>query len=114
MTEPFTVKDHRGEFVGIITDGVMCTLKDLNISQKVYVQQLVREAYQNWDKLEETDGLLLNANVPLLQNEPVHPGGMESLPWYPVDQETAALKYQMGSFDEAVAPPNNLQLGFND
>ncbi|XP_010926000.1 protein SAR DEFICIENT 1 [Elaeis guineensis] len=101
------------EVVGIITtDGVMCTLKDFNISEEVYVQQLVREAYQNWDKLEEADGLLLNANVPLLQNEPVHQGGMESLPWYPVNAETAALEHQMGGFDEAGAPPNNLQLGF--
>ncbi|XP_026664995.2 protein SAR DEFICIENT 1-like [Phoenix dactylifera] len=93
------------EVVGIMAHGVTCTLKDLNLSQKAYVQQLVREAYQNWDKLEEADGLL-DADVPLLENEPVHQGGMESSSWYPIKQETAALAYQMGGFDEPGAPPN--------
>lgn len=100
------------QVVGIINDGLACTLKDLDRPRKAYLQQLVREAYHNWDMLEETDGLL-SANLPLLQNEPVTQGGIESLTWYPMNQETTALEYQMGASMEAGAPPNNLQLAFS-
>lgn len=48
-----------------------------------------------------------------MTDEPVHQGEMESLPWYPLNRETAALKYQVGSFNEAGAPPNNPQSGFS-
>ncbi|XP_010916435.1 protein SAR DEFICIENT 1 [Elaeis guineensis] len=100
------------EAVGIMTDGMMVPLNDLSRSQKTYVQQLVREAYQNGIELQEADGLP-NPNVPLLQNESVHQGGMESLPWSTVIQESAAFEYQIGGFDEAGAPPNNLQIAFS-
>ncbi|KAG1334758.1 protein SAR DEFICIENT 1 [Cocos nucifera] len=100
------------EALGFMTDRMTILLNDLNRSQKTYIQQLVREACQNGIELQEADGLP-NPNVPLLQNESVHQGVMESLPWCPVIQESAAIEYQIGGFDEAGAPPNNLQIAFS-
>ncbi|XP_008812376.2 protein SAR DEFICIENT 1-like [Phoenix dactylifera] len=97
------------EVTGIMTDdGMTFALNDLNRSQKAGVQQLVREAYQNWDGLAELDGMP-NASVPLLQG---YQGGMESLPWCPLSQESVEFEYEMGGFGEAGAPPNNLQVVF--
>lgn len=42
----------------------------------------------------------------------MHQGGLESLPWCPVNRDIA-LEYPMEDFDEAGAPPNNLQIAFS-
>ncbi|WOK93507.1 protein SAR DEFICIENT 1-like [Canna indica] len=93
------------EVVGIINGSITLTLQDLGRSQRAYVQNLVSEAYQNWDKMEETDALFTQRNI-MAQNVPMHQSGVETLPWYQVHQENE-INYQVDEFgipDPAALP----------
>ncbi|XP_042446193.1 protein SAR DEFICIENT 1-like [Zingiber officinale] len=46
------------ELVEVVYDGITLSLQNLSNPQRTYVQHLVREAYQNWDKVEETNALV--------------------------------------------------------
>ncbi|KAL5772856.1 hypothetical protein ACOSQ2_012780 [Xanthoceras sorbifolium] len=55
------VFNHIYELRGLIADGQFVSLESLNHSQKVSVDSLVKRAYENWHRVVEYDGKVLNS-----------------------------------------------------
>ncbi|KAG6516274.1 protein SAR DEFICIENT 1-like [Zingiber officinale] len=75
------------EVVGIVYDDITLTLQQLSKHQRAIVHHLVKEAYHNWDRLEESHALFDHRILP--QNLGTQRDGAESLTWYPVHQGIA-------------------------
>ncbi|KAM0944347.1 putative CALMODULIN-BINDING PROTEIN60 [Dioscorea sansibarensis] len=90
------------EVVGVILHGNRYTLDQLPIQQRVYVQSLAKQAYYNWNKLEETD-CSFPANALLPMQLPAPQGLMASSSWHAhANQEIATLtEFQIEGPDES-------------
>lgn len=55
------VFNHIYELRGLIADGQFLSLESLNHNQKISVDSLVKGAYENWNRVIEYDGKVLNA-----------------------------------------------------
>ncbi|KAG6490576.1 hypothetical protein ZIOFF_051876 [Zingiber officinale] len=75
------------EPVGIVHGHTTLTLQELSQGQRTYVRHLAKEAYQNWDRLEEANDLFNQRVLP--QYVEMQQSGVESLAWYSVDQGIA-------------------------
>ncbi|KAJ6362083.1 hypothetical protein OIU78_002478 [Salix suchowensis] len=49
------------ELRGLMSDGQFLSLESLNHNQKILVDSLVKQAYDNWDRVVEYDGKVLNS-----------------------------------------------------
>ncbi|KAJ6743027.1 CALMODULIN-BINDING PROTEIN 60 B [Salix viminalis] len=49
------------ELRGLMSDGQFLSLESLNHNQKILVDSLVKQAYDNWDRVVEYDGNVLNS-----------------------------------------------------
>nr|CAD1842382.1 unnamed protein product [Ananas comosus var. bracteatus] len=83
-------------------------------TQKNYVQQLVQEAYRQWDALEEAEGLF-PGNIPLIPNESVmHEDSGILLNWNPNDTQGGATdNYRVEGFEEDETPAGNWQVAYS-
>ncbi|OAY75165.1 Protein SAR DEFICIENT 1, partial [Ananas comosus] len=89
--------------------------KELPRTQKNYVQQLVQEAYRQWDALEEAEGLF-PGNIPLIPNESVmHEDSGILLNWNPNDTQGggATDNYRVEGFEEDETPAGNWQVAYS-
>ncbi|KAH7682577.1 CALMODULIN-BINDING PROTEIN60 [Dioscorea alata] len=89
------------EVVGVILHGNLYTTDQLPIQQRAYVQSLAKQAYYNWDKLEETE-FSLPANALLPIELPAPQGLMASSSWHAANQEiTTVTEFQIEGPNES-------------
>ncbi|XP_074575892.1 protein SAR DEFICIENT 1-like [Curcuma longa] len=84
------------DVVGVVHGHATLTLQELSQSQRAYVRHLAKEAYQNWDRLEEANDLFNQRLLP--QNMEMQQSGVEPLVWYPGDQGIA-VDYQFEDYE---------------
>ncbi|KAJ6833868.1 protein SAR DEFICIENT 1-like [Iris pallida] len=82
-------------------NGIPCSPNGLDRSQKAYVEEMVGEAYAQWNLLEESDGVPWS-HVALLPNEPIilQEAAIEASTsnWYPGQLESQ--EYQIEELDQ--------------
>ncbi|XP_072999564.1 protein SAR DEFICIENT 1-like [Typha latifolia] len=83
--------------VGIMFGTRQYKMQDLDLQSKSIVQQLIQEAYQQWNTLQEVDAMP-NA-ICLIQNEPIIQDGSGSQQWYPSNQEGSDMDYRLDGFE---------------
>ncbi|KAJ3694438.1 hypothetical protein LUZ60_009918 [Juncus effusus] len=89
------------QIVSLTINGVPCSLQSLSIANKTYVQQLLIEAYQQWNTLREVDSIP-NPNIALIQSETVIQQGGVPNPWNPEfsNSESGITDFQIGGLEE--------------
>ncbi|XP_060172680.1 protein SAR DEFICIENT 1-like [Lycium barbarum] len=79
-------------------NGQICHSRELRGIQRAYIEKLVKDAFTNWNSLEEVDGSLINEPALLTQGEPA----VHHLNAYP----RSALLTAAGGSDQAVEYPD--------
>ncbi|ONK81674.1 uncharacterized protein A4U43_C01F31720 [Asparagus officinalis] len=78
------------QVMAVAINGSSFSLQELTRAQKAYVQEMVLEAYRNWDKLEDCNANVTSCNALVVQNQPIPQASL----WYP------GSDIQIEDFDE--------------
>ncbi|XP_020695362.1 calmodulin-binding protein 60 B-like [Dendrobium catenatum] len=98
------------ELKGIVAQNSTLSPQQLNKSQRDFVQQMVREAYEHWDMVEENfDGF---GSVHLVENMNM---AEQSQQWYSEPLQNTLPQFEIGDFDEIEEEAQNtLQRGYQN
>jgi hypothetical protein len=84
------------QLMGLIADGSYMSVDSLSDSEKVYVDKLVKVAYENWESVVEYEGEALGD----VQAYPVK--GMETYTQDPINGLSGSTFYLQGSHQEHI------------
>ncbi|KAG0500148.1 hypothetical protein HPP92_000220 [Vanilla planifolia] len=100
--------------VGIMIQNVLLSPEQLTSVQRAFVQQMVKEAYDNWDKIDEMDQVCEENASESLQNAYMTQGTVPQTSWYNGFQENEWLPFNNEGFAGTGAAQDDLPATFHD